>query len=115
MSSCLINSEPAHQHDLFLIPSGTVHCSGANNLVLEISATPYIFTFKMYDWLRLGLDGVPRPLNIDRAFENLDFSRRGREVARQLLCNPKTIEQGVDWRISSLADPSRSLLRRSSI
>ena len=86
-----VNTVPARRHELFLIPNGTVHCSGKNILVLEISATPYIFTFKMYDWLRLGLDGTPRPLNIARAFDNLNFERRGDEAIRQLVSKPKVI------------------------
>ncbi len=90
-----VRTEPAHRGDLFLIPSGTVHCSGAGNLVLEISATPYIFTFKMYDWMRLDLDGKPRPLNIRRAFENLDFSRRGERAHRELVSRPRILwEEG---------------------
>lgn len=80
-----VNKWPARKHDHFLIPAGTIHCSGRNSMVLEISATPYIFTFKLWDWNHLGLDGRPRPVHLEHGLANVQWDRDRDWVQRNLI------------------------------
>jgi mannose-6-phosphate isomerase class I len=89
---------PAKKHDHFLIPGGTVHCSGKDSVVLEISATPYIFTFKLWDWGRLGMDGKPRPINIDRGSQNIQWDRTEKWVKENLVNQIIETDKGDGWR-----------------
>lgn len=89
---------PARKHDHFLIPAGTLHCSGADTVVLEISATPYIFTFKLWDWERLGLDGKPRPINIERGRATLSWERDASFAAAELVNQVQEVARGAGWR-----------------
>lgn len=89
---------PVKTHDHFLIPAGTVHCSGAGSMVLEISATPYIFTFKMWDWGRLGIDGKPRPINIEHGKNVIQWHRTADWTREHLINNLVTIAGGDGWK-----------------
>lgn len=95
-----INKFPAKKHDHFLIPAGTCHCSGKNAMVLEISATPYIFTFKLWDWQRLGLDGLPRPINIEHGKHVIQWDRTTKWVKENLVnATYEVKEDGNDCKI----------------
>ncbi len=93
-----INRFPAKKHDHFLIPAGTVHCSGSGCMVLEISATPYIFTMKLWDWGRLGLDGRPRPIHIEHGEKVIQWGRQTRWVEENLVSPTYTIRETEDYK-----------------
>jgi mannose-6-phosphate isomerase class I len=92
-----VNRWPAKKHDHFLIPAGTVHCSGRNCMVLEISATPYIFTFKLWDWDRLDLEGRPRPIHLEHGRRNIQWDRDTRWVRQNLINRVEKISQSDGW------------------
>lgn len=89
---------PIRQHDHVLIPAGTVHCSGADSVVLEISATPYIFTFKLWDWGRMGLDGKPRPISLEHGKNVIQWDRTRQWTKEHLLNKISLVAQGNGWR-----------------
>ena len=93
-----VNIWPAKKHDHFLIPGGTVHCSGRNSMVLEISTNPYMFTFKLWDWGRLGLDGRPRPINIEHGRKNIQWDRNTEWVEKNLINRVIPTASGDGWR-----------------
>lgn len=92
-----VNSLPTKPGDLFLIPAGTLHGSGAENTVLEISATTYRYTFHFYDYLRPGLDGKLRTIHSRDAFSVLKQDRRTAWVKRNLKQSPRLIRSGRGW------------------
>jgi len=92
-----VNKIPAKKHDHYLIPGGTIHCSGAGSMVLEISATPNIFTFKLWDWQRLGLDGKPRPINVERGKHVIQWNRNTDYVFEHLANNFTKVAEGEGW------------------
>lgn len=88
-----VNKFKAKKHDHFLIPAGTIHCSAKNTMVLEISACVYIFTFKLWDWGRLGLDDRPRPVHLEHGFKNLQFDRDTKYVENELINQFEKIDE----------------------
>lgn len=92
-----VNKWPAKKHDHYLIPAGTIHCSGAGAMVLEISATPSIFTFKLYDWGRLGLDGLPRPINIGHGSHVIQWERQTDLIRSRFINRVEPVAEGDGW------------------
>ncbi|MGN1210051.1 MAG: class I mannose-6-phosphate isomerase [Candidatus Cryptobacteroides sp.] len=92
-----VGNYPVKKHDHVLIPPGTIHCSGRNSMVLEISATPYIFTFKLWDWGRVGLDGRPRPINIGHGKNVIQWNRTEEWVRREGINDMYKVAEGDGW------------------
>jgi mannose-6-phosphate isomerase class I len=93
-----VDAVPARQHGLYLIPAGTPHASSEGNVVLEVSATPYLYSLRFYDWLRADLDGTLRPVQLHHAFANLEPRRRGAAASGELVPDPVEVRSGAGSR-----------------
>jgi len=83
---------PSKEGDLFLIPAGTVHALGKNQVCLEIG-TSYGYTFHIYDYLRPDLKGNLREIHLNHAFNSLKTYRDKKWVKKSLIPNPIEIRK----------------------
>lgn len=65
IGSCL-NAVPIHAGETYFIPSGTLHAIGAGATLFEIQQNSSL-TYRVYDYGRVGADGKPRPLHVEKA------------------------------------------------
>ena len=79
-------------------------------MVLEISATPYIFTFKLWDWGRLGMDGLPRPIHLDHGMKNIQWNRDTKWVYDNIVGQQKTLEKTENCEVERTGLHSREFI-----
>lgn len=113
----LLQRYPARPGMVFYTPGGRVHAIGAGCLLLEVQQDANT-TYRLYDWDRLGADGKPRPLHIDKAMQVIHWDDTASPVApiqpelplvpgavcRQLLDSPYFHVE--EWRLDGEAELS---------
>ncbi|NBI18235.1 class I mannose-6-phosphate isomerase [Neglecta sp. X4] len=62
----VLNKVDVHPGDVFFIESGTIHAIGGGILICEIQQNSNC-TYRVYDYGRLGADGKPRELHVEKA------------------------------------------------
>ena len=83
--------------DLVLCPAGTVHASLPPMAFVEIQENSDV-TFRLYDWGRVGLDGLPRELHVEQALETVCLDPRS-----DLVMKPEAVS-GYDFAWERLVD-----------
>ena len=93
-----VNYEESKPGLQVMLPAGTIHSSGRNQVILEIgSLTIGSYTYKLYDYLRPDLDGKPRPIHTWHGERVLDFSRRTSAIHGTIVHEPRLVRKGDDW------------------
>jgi mannose-6-phosphate isomerase class I len=90
-----VDSKPGVQ---IMLPAGTIHSSGRNQVILEIgSLTVGSYTYKMYDYLRLDFDGKPRPIHSYHGERVLRKDANETWVKDTLAKEPELLKSGKGW------------------
>lgn len=70
----LLNFIPVKAGDCYLIKAGTVHAIGAGCVICEVQQSSNV-TYRVYDYNRLGADGKPRQLHVEKAVRVINFAK----------------------------------------
>ena len=87
-----------------MLPAGTIHSSGRNQVILEIgSLTIGSYTYKMYDYLRLDFDGKQRPIHTHLGELNVNQERRTSVIhdpssKDYIVQQPRLDREGEGWK-----------------
>lgn len=93
-----INAEESKPGLQVMLPAGTIHSSGRNQVVLEIgSLTIGSYTYKLYDYLRADLDGIPRPIHTWHGERVLAYERNKQWVNKNIVQSPRLVRNGEGW------------------
>lgn len=68
----ILRRVPVEAGDAFYLPAGTLHAIGAGIVIFETQQTSDL-TYRIFDWNRVGPDGKPRTLHIEKAADVLDY------------------------------------------
>jgi mannose-6-phosphate isomerase class I len=94
-----IHAIPSEVGRQILLPTGTIHSSGRNQVVLELGTLTYsAYTYKIYDYTRLDITGKPRPLHTKLAEQALVFERDAEWVMKHIAFPPRLLSEGQGWR-----------------
>ena len=74
---------PVKPNDAFYLPAGTLHAIGAGIQLFETQQASDL-TYRIFDWNRVGPDGKPRALHIERAADVLNYQAGGRTQTQHL-------------------------------
>lgn len=70
----LLNFIPVKPGDCYFVKSGTVHAIGGGITLFEVQQNSSL-TYRLYDWGKLGMDGKPRELHIDKSLKILNYKK----------------------------------------
>ena len=79
----ILRRVPVQPGEAYFLPAGSLHAIGAGITLFEVQQASDL-TYRIFDWNRVGKDGKPRELHVQKAGDVLDYTRGSRHAVEQL-------------------------------